>query len=114
MNAPHTNGQKEPWTCAEKRLRTCGRDRLGANLFQKSRGMAQRSLDLIEAMYAVGEAAQPITGRGIGFATMLLDDIERSSRTSLTHTERRCSPTQNQNAKANIHFNGNSSKEIAK
>jgi hypothetical protein len=31
------------------------------------RGMAQRSLDLIEAMYGMAEAAQPITGRGIGY-----------------------------------------------
>ena len=31
------------------------------------RGMAQRSLDLIEAMYAIAEAAQPITGRGVGY-----------------------------------------------
>jgi hypothetical protein len=31
------------------------------------RGMARRSLDLIEAMYAAAEAAQPITGRGIGY-----------------------------------------------
>ena len=29
--------------------------------------MAQKSLDLIEAMYAAAEAAQPITGRGIGY-----------------------------------------------
>jgi hypothetical protein len=29
--------------------------------------MAQRSLDLIEAMYGMAEAAQPITGRGIGY-----------------------------------------------
>ena len=29
--------------------------------------MAQRSLDLIEAMYEAAEAAQPITGRGIGY-----------------------------------------------
>jgi hypothetical protein len=29
--------------------------------------MAQRSLDLIEAMYDAAEAAQPITGRGIGY-----------------------------------------------
>jgi hypothetical protein len=29
--------------------------------------MAQRSLDLIEAMRAAAEAAQPITGRGIGY-----------------------------------------------
>jgi hypothetical protein len=28
--------------------------------------MAQRSLDLIEAMRAVAEVAQPITGRGVG------------------------------------------------
>jgi hypothetical protein len=31
------------------------------------RGRAQHSLDLIEAMYAAAEAAQPITGRGIGY-----------------------------------------------
>jgi hypothetical protein len=34
---------------------------------KKGRGRAQRSLDLIEAMYDVAEAAQPITGRGIGY-----------------------------------------------
>ena len=34
---------------------------------KKGRGMAQRSLDLIEAMYAAAKAAQPITGRGIGY-----------------------------------------------
>jgi hypothetical protein len=34
---------------------------------KKGRGMAQRSLDLIEAMYAKAEAAQPITGRGVGY-----------------------------------------------
>jgi len=33
---------------------------------KKVRGMAQRSLDLIDAMHAAAEAAQPITGRGIG------------------------------------------------
>ena len=31
---------------------------------KKGRGMAQRSLHLIEAMRAAAEAAQPITGRG--------------------------------------------------
>jgi hypothetical protein len=30
------------------------------------RGMAQGSLDLIEAMRVIAEAAQPITGRGVG------------------------------------------------
>src|SRR5262245_15581832 len=34
---------------------------------KKGRGMAKRSLDLIEAMHATAEAAQPITGRGIGY-----------------------------------------------
>ena len=33
----------------------------------KGRGMAQRSLDLIEAMRDIAEAAQPITGRGVGY-----------------------------------------------
>ena len=31
------------------------------------RGMAQRSFDLIEAMRVTAEAAQPITGRGVGY-----------------------------------------------
>src|SRR5262249_36517329 len=34
---------------------------------KKVRGMAQRSLDLIEAMYTAAKAAQPITGRGVGY-----------------------------------------------
>ena len=34
---------------------------------KKGRGMAQKSLDLIEAMHEIAEASQPITGRGIGY-----------------------------------------------
>ena len=34
---------------------------------KKVRGMARQSLNLIEAMYAAAESAQPITGRGIGY-----------------------------------------------
>ena len=34
---------------------------------RRGRGMAQRSLDLIEAMHTVAKAAQPITGRGVGY-----------------------------------------------
>jgi hypothetical protein len=34
---------------------------------KKVRGRAQRSLDLIEAMHAAAEKANPITGRGIGY-----------------------------------------------
>ena len=47
---------------------------------KKVRGMAQRSLDLIEAMRNFAEAAQPITGRGIGyklFAAGLIDSMAR-------------------------------------
>jgi hypothetical protein len=34
---------------------------------KKGRGMARRSLDLIEAMRDAAEASQPITGRGVGY-----------------------------------------------
>ena len=34
---------------------------------KKGRGRAKSSLDLIEAMYDAAEAAQPITGRGVGY-----------------------------------------------
>jgi hypothetical protein len=34
---------------------------------KKGRGMARRSLDLIEAMRNLAEPAQPITGRGVGY-----------------------------------------------
>jgi hypothetical protein len=46
----------------------------------RGRGKAQRSLDLIEAMYAKAETAQPITGRGIGyklFTAGLIPSMER-------------------------------------
>jgi hypothetical protein len=33
----------------------------------RGRGRAKKSLDLIEAMYAITEAARPITGRGVGY-----------------------------------------------
>jgi hypothetical protein len=33
----------------------------------RGRGPAKKSLDLIEAMYTIAEAAQPITGRGVGY-----------------------------------------------
>jgi hypothetical protein len=40
--------------------------------FKKVRGMARRSLDLIEAMAKVAEDTQPITGRGIGYKLFTL------------------------------------------
>jgi hypothetical protein len=39
---------------------------------KKVRGMARESLDLIEAMYAAAESAQPITGRGVGYKLFTL------------------------------------------
>jgi hypothetical protein len=35
--------------------------------FKKGRGLGRKSLDLIEAMYPIAEAAQPINGRGVGY-----------------------------------------------
>jgi hypothetical protein len=48
---------------------------------KKGRGMAQRSLDLIEAMRAEAKAAQPITGRGVGyklFSAGVIPSMERA------------------------------------
>ena len=48
---------------------------------KKVRGRAQRSRDLINAMYAAAERANPITGRGIGyklFAAGLISSMARS------------------------------------
>jgi hypothetical protein len=48
---------------------------------KKGRGMAQRSLDLIEAMRTEAKAAKPITGRGIGyklFSAGLIPSMERA------------------------------------
>jgi hypothetical protein len=48
---------------------------------KKGRGMAQRSLDLIQAMRAEAKAAQPITGRGVGyklFAAGVIPSMERA------------------------------------
>ena len=62
---------------------------------RKGRGMAQRSLDLIEAMHAVTKAARPITGRGVGYklftrgliASMARSDMARVYRLLLTARE---------------------------
>jgi hypothetical protein len=39
----------------------------GTSTKKGGRGMALRSLDLIKAMRDIAEAAQPITGRGVGY-----------------------------------------------
>ena len=53
-------------------MRPQGRWRRDRGIFQTGlkkpgRGMARASRDLIDAMYAIAKAAQPITGRGVGY-----------------------------------------------
>ncbi len=64
---------------------------------KKGRGMAQRSLDLIRAMRDITEAAQPITGRGVGYKLFIKGLIPSMARSemarvywrSATHRRRR-------------------------
>ena len=55
---------------------------------KKVRGMAQKSLDLIEAMYAAAEAAQPITGRGIGYKLFTAGLIPSMARSEMQRVYR--------------------------
>jgi len=55
---------------------------------KKGRGMAQRSLDLIEAMYAKAEAAHPITGRGIGYKLFTAGLIPSMARSEMQRVYR--------------------------
>jgi hypothetical protein len=72
---------------------TKGRKQLG-------RGMAQRTLDLIEAMRVTAEAAQPITGRGVGYKlftqslipSMARNEMQRVYRLLLTAREQNIIP----------------------
>jgi hypothetical protein len=50
---------------------------------KKGRGRAKSSLDLIEAMYDAAEAAQPITGRGIGYKLFTKGLIPSMSRNDM-------------------------------
>ena len=50
--------------------------------------MAQRSLDLIEAMYAAAEAAHPITGRGIGYKLFTAGLIPSMARAEMQRVYR--------------------------
>jgi hypothetical protein len=55
---------------------------------KKGRGRAQRSLDLIDAMYAAAEAAQPITGRGIGYKLFTAELIPSMARSEMQRVYR--------------------------
>jgi hypothetical protein len=50
---------------------------------KKGRGRAKSSLDLIDAMYLAAEAAQPITGRGIGYKLFTAGLIPSMSRNDM-------------------------------
>jgi len=52
------------------------------------RGMAQRSLDLIEAMHAITKAAQPITGRGVGYKLFTANLIQSMATTAMQRVYR--------------------------
>jgi hypothetical protein len=53
-----------------------------------ARGRAKRSLDLIAAMYAAAEAAQPITGRGIGYKLFVAGLIPSMARSEMQRVYR--------------------------
>jgi hypothetical protein len=55
---------------------------------KKGRGRSQRSLDLIDAMYAIAEASQPITGRGVGYKLFTQGLIPSMSRRDMTSVYR--------------------------
>jgi hypothetical protein len=55
---------------------------------KKVRGRAQRSLDLIDAMSAAAEEANPITGRGIGYKLFTADLIPSMARSEMQRVYR--------------------------
>jgi hypothetical protein len=55
---------------------------------KKVRGMAQRSLDLIERMRVEAKAAQPITGRGIGCKLFIANLIPSMARAEMARVYR--------------------------
>jgi hypothetical protein len=52
------------------------------------RGRAQRSLDLIEAMYPICQAAEPITGRGVGYKLFTMGLIKSMGRNEMQRVYR--------------------------
>jgi hypothetical protein len=50
---------------------------------RKGRGRAQRSLDIIKAMYGIAEDGHPITGRGVGYKLFSLNLIPSMGRNDM-------------------------------
>ena len=61
---------------------------LDTSLKKGGRGRAKKSLDLIEAMTAIAEAAQPITGRGVGYKLFTAGLIPSMSRSDMQRVYR--------------------------
>jgi len=55
---------------------------------KKGRGMARRSLDLIEAMYTTVAVIQPVTGRGVGYKLFIAGLIESMARADMQRVYR--------------------------
>src|SRR5262249_42696231 len=79
VTAHASNGGEAVMTTKTRQIETCSK---------KVRGMAQKSLDLIEALYAVAKAAQPITGRGIGYKLFTAGLIPSMARNEMQRVYR--------------------------
>ena len=55
---------------------------------KKGRGRSQKSRDLIEAMRAIAEAVQPVTGRGIGYKLFIQSLIASMARSEMQRVYR--------------------------
>ena len=64
---------------------------------RRGRGMAQKSRELIDAMYAAAEKAQPITGRGIGYKLFVQSLIASMSRADMQRVYRLLKEAREQN-----------------
>jgi hypothetical protein len=64
---------------------------------RRGRGMAQKSRDLIDAMYAAAEKAQPITGRGIGYKLFVQSLIASMGRADMQRVYRLLKEAREQN-----------------
>jgi hypothetical protein len=63
-------------------------EHFGTGSKKVGRGMAKASLDLIEAMAAIAEEVQPVTGRGIGYKLFTQGLIESMATSEMQRTYR--------------------------
>jgi hypothetical protein len=76
--------------------RAASPEQIQTGIKKPGRGMSRASLGLIRAMYTIAEAAQPITGRGIGYklftagltASMSVNEMQKVYRLLLIARER--------------------------